>query len=90
MSNPVIEILTAQLGTKKAATDSLHITCTAIKNALIENGEVRLPGIGIIMTSERAARKGRNPTTGEAIMIEAKKTARLKPAADLKRALNGE
>lgn len=90
MSNPVIDNLAEQLGTKKAATDALHSTCAAIKNTLIDEGEVRLPGIGIIVTTERAAREGRNPSTGEAIMIEAKKTARLKPAADLKRALNGE
>lgn len=35
-------------------------------------GEVRLPGFGTFKTSERAARTGRNPKTGEPMEIGAK------------------
>lgn len=90
MSNPIIDELTPKLGTKKAATEALHDIGTAIKNALINHGEVRLPGVGTIVVTERAARTGRNPRTGEKVDIAAQKSAKLKVAAELKRALNGE
>ncbi|BCW89906.1 DNA-binding protein HU 1 [Alphaproteobacteria bacterium SO-S41] len=43
-------------------------------------------GFGTFKVGKRAARKGRNPRTGEAIKIKASKTLRFKPAAALKKA----
>ena len=43
-------------------------------------------GFGSFKVTKRAARKGRNPRTGEAIKIKASKTLRFKPAAALKKA----
>ena len=43
-------------------------------------------GFGTFKVSKRAARKGRNPRTGEEIKIKASKTLRFKPAAALKKA----
>ena len=37
-----------------------------------ENGEFVLPGLGKLVLSERKAREGRNPQTGETIQIPAK------------------
>jgi DNA-binding protein HU-beta len=44
-------------------------------------------GFGTFKVGKRAARKGRNPRTGEAIKIKASKTLRFKPAAALKKAV---
>ena len=46
--------------------------------------KVQLAGFGSFATKRRAARKGRNPATGETINIEAKKYATFKPAKGLK------
>ena len=45
--------------------------CGIMAEELLKGGEVRLTGIGKIVTRERAARAGRNPRTGEAIAIPA-------------------
>ena len=50
-----------------------------------KNGVFVLPGIGRLVRVERKARMGRNPATGEAIKIPAKKTVKFrvaKPAKD--------
>jgi DNA-binding protein HU-beta len=44
-------------------------------------------GFGTFKVGKRAARKGRNPRTGEAIKIKASKTLRFKPAQALKSAV---
>lgn len=45
------------------------------------------PDLGTFTVTERPARKGRNPATGEAIKIKASKTVRFKPAPALKEAI---
>lgn len=45
---------------------------SAIAAQLAQKGEVRLPGFGTFKTSERAAREGRNPKTGEPLQIKAR------------------
>ena len=45
---------------------------SAICVQMKERGEVRLPGFGSFKTSERAARTGRNPKTGETMEIGAR------------------
>lgn len=43
-----------------------------------------MPNFGTLNVKERKARKGRNPQTGETIMIEASKTVSFKPASKFK------
>ncbi len=59
-----------------------------VQNRLAAGSEVVLPGVGKLAVSERAARTGRNPQTGEAVHIPASRSARLKPSKALKEALN--
>ncbi|MBX0310838.1 MAG: integration host factor subunit beta [Sulfurihydrogenibium sp.] len=55
----------------------------------IASGErVTIPGLGVFGVKERRARKGRNPRTGEEIVIPAKKVVVFKPAMSLKMAIN--
>ena len=60
----------------------------AISGALKAGNEVKLPGFGIFSVAERAARKGRNPQTGETIQIAASKQSRFKALKALKDAVN--
>ena len=50
--------------------------------------KVQLVGFGTFELSKRAARKGRNPQTGEAMKIKASKTPKFKPGKAFKDAVN--
>ena len=55
-----------------------------IASTLSEGEDIKLHGFGTFSVSERAARKGRNPQTGEEIDIAATKSVRFKAAKNLK------
>ena len=52
-----------------------------------KNGVFILPGIGRLVRAERKARTGRNPATGEAIKIPAKKVVKFRLAKSVKDAI---
>ena len=51
---------------------------------LRKGNKVRIAGLGVFQVKKRAARKGRNPNTGEAIKIKASKRVGFAVARDLK------
>ena len=53
-------------------------------NEVKENGEFALPGFGKLVLSERKAREGRNPQTGETIQIPAKTTLKFRLGKSIK------
>jgi DNA-binding protein HU-beta len=59
-----------------------------IAGSLKAGDEVRVAGFGVFIVSARTGGKGRNPQTGEEIMIKASKTARFRASKPLKDALN--
>lgn len=59
-----------------------------IGKRLAEGGRVELRGFGAFSTREREARKGRNPRTGEAVDVPAKKVPYFKPGKEMRRTLN--
>jgi DNA-binding protein HU-beta len=69
--------------TKADATKALNATTAAIANAVKNDDKVALVGFGTFSVSERPARTGKNPRTGEMIEIPAKKVVKFKPGADL-------
>jgi len=58
-----------------------------IVGALHANERVDLRGFGSFAVKEKKARQGRNPRTGEAIAIAAKRDASLKPSKELSKVL---
>jgi DNA-binding protein HU-beta len=59
-----------------------------IAGHLANGDEVNVAGFGKLTVSERAARQGRNPQTGETIQIAASQTPKFSPAGALKTAVN--
>jgi DNA-binding protein HU-beta len=59
----------------------------AVADALKEGREVRLPGFGTFSISQRSARAGRNPRTGETVQLPASAAVRFRPGKDLKSSL---
>jgi DNA-binding protein HU-beta len=78
-----------------AAVDVPNKTAKAMTTAYAElavketkkNGVAILPGIGRLVRVERKARMGRNPATGEAIKIAAKKVVKFRVAKAVKDAI---
>ena len=74
---------------KAMAEKILNATLSGIKEGLTDDGNLTLVGFGTFSVVKRAARKGRNPQTGKAIKIPAKKVVKFKPGKNLKDAVNG-
>jgi nucleoid DNA-binding protein len=72
--------------TKKDSKAALEAILTTMKSALASGEDVKLVNFGTFKVVERKARKGRNPRTGEALDIPAKKVVRFKSGKELKEA----
>ncbi|MCE5265598.1 MAG: HU family DNA-binding protein [Deltaproteobacteria bacterium] len=74
--------------TKKEATLAVDAALAAVQKALKKGDAVTLVGFGTFGVSKRKAREGRNPQTGAAIKIAAKKVPVFKAGKGLKDAVN--
>ena len=73
---------------KKDAEKAVKAVTDVIAEELKAGGKVQMVGFGTFEVSERAAREGRNPQTGETMKIEASKTPKFKAGKALKDSLN--
>ncbi len=73
---------------RKSAERAVTATFDVIKKALIEGDKVQVLGFGTFENRTRAARKGRNPRTGEEIDIKASNLPSFKAGKSLKEAVN--
>ena len=69
---------------KKEADAAVKAFIDSVAEELKKGEKVQLVGFGTFEVSERAARQGRNPQTGETIEIAASKTPRFKAGKALK------
>ncbi len=65
----LIQHIATSAGLTKIQADALQGFEAAVINTLANGGEVALVGFGTFKVSDRAARTGRNPKTGEALEI---------------------
>jgi DNA-binding protein HU-beta len=85
----LIEAIASEAKISKAdGGRALDACINAITKALKKGDRVALVGFGSFSVAKRAARKGRNPQTGKAIQIKAKKVAKFKAGAELKKVVN--
>lgn len=75
--------------THKEAERVVSVILEAITQTLAEGGRVELRGFGAFTTRARAARTGRNPKTGEAVAVAAKRVPHFKAGKELRERLNG-
>ena len=73
---------------KKDAEAALKAFTDVVANELKASGKVQLVGFGTFEVSERAAREGRNPSTGATMTIAASKAPKFKAGKALKDAIN--
>lgn len=74
---------------KKDATKSVDAVLETIMDSLKDGEKVQLIGFGTFEVRDRAARKGRNPQTGEEIQIPASKVPAFKAGKALKDIVKG-
>ena len=73
---------------KKDAEAALKAFIDVVSEELKKGEKVQLVGFGTFEVSERAAREGRNPQTGETMEIKASKTPKFKAGKALKDMMN--
>lgn len=81
----IIESIATEHGlTKTKAKEIVEQVFATVGASLKKEGRFAFPDLGTFTVGARAARKGRNPKTGEAIKIKAANVVRFKAAPDLK------
>jgi DNA-binding protein HU-beta len=79
----------AGLKTKAEAEKALGAFLAAVEKTLKKGNKLALTGFGTFAVSNRKARTGRNPQTGEAIKIKAAKVPKFTAGKSLKDAISG-
>jgi len=64
--------------TKKKAEELVNVFLETAEEFLVKGENIQFVGWGTFEVKERAAREGRNPSTGDTIQIEAKKVVKFK------------
>jgi DNA-binding protein HU-beta len=75
------------LGSKKSAKSAVYCVGSTITGALKKKEKVTLVGFGTFSVVKRAARKAKNPRTGEEIKVKAKNAPKFTPGKALKEAV---
>jgi DNA-binding protein HU-beta len=70
--------------TKLQSEEILDATLEVIQKAVSKGDEVKLVGFGTFSSTDRKARPGRNPKTGESVQIPGARVPRFKPGKDFK------
>ncbi len=86
-SQMVKELAGATGNTTKAAKEFVTLFAEMAVRETKKNGMFVIPGIGRLVRVDRKARMGRNPATGEAIKIPAKKVVKFRVAKAVKDAI---
>jgi integration host factor subunit alpha len=73
---------------KKDATDVVEATFDIIKGCLERAEKVKISGFGNFVVNTKRPRKGRNPQTGDEIVIVGRKVLTFKASQILKKGLN--
>ena len=84
----LIDEVAKVLSSKKDAKEAVECVLSTITSTMKKQEAVTLVGFGTFKVDNKEARTGRNPRTGEAIEIKAKKVPKFVPGKGLKDAIN--
>lgn len=71
------------------AKEVLETLLEIIKETLVSGEDLMISGFGKFLVNEKAPRKGRNPATGESMILEKRRVVTFKCAGKLKDQING-
>jgi integration host factor subunit alpha len=74
--------------TKQKAAEAVETFLRLSKGSLIDGSDLLLSGFGKFNVRDKNARKGRNPQTGDELMLEARRVVTFKPSGILRNKIN--
>ncbi len=87
----MVEKIYEKIGfSKKESAELVEMVFDIIKGTLEAGEKIKIAGFGNFVVKEKADRRGRNPQTGEEIVISARKILTFKPSQVLKSAINSK
>lgn len=75
---------------KKEAADLVELVFESMKEELCKGGAIKISGFGKFRVRDKNSRMGRNPQTGQAMMISARKVLTFSPSRILRDGINGK
>jgi integration host factor subunit alpha len=85
----MVEKIYEKIGfSKKESAELVEMVFDIIKSTLESGEKIKIAGFGNFVVKEKADRRGRNPQTGEEIVISARKILTFKPSQVLKASIN--
>jgi integration host factor subunit alpha len=75
--------------TKRAATDAVESILEIMKQTLEDGEDVLISGFGKFCVKEKVERRGRNPATGDDMMLRPRKVVTFKCSGQLREKMNG-
>lgn len=85
----LVEMISEQCGyKKKEASDHLESVFAIMKQTLTSGEDLKISGFGKFEVKQKKDRKGRNPQTGEDLIIESRKVVTFKVSSMLKDRIN--
>jgi integration host factor subunit alpha len=86
----IVEILQNHLGfSRKKATETIGTLLETIKSTLESGEDVLISGFGKFCVKQKAERKGRNPATGDDMMLRPRKVVTFRCSGKLRERVNG-
>lgn len=87
----IVEKIYEKVGfSKKESAEVVELVFDIIKNTLEKGDKLKIAGFGNFVVKAKADRRGRNPQTGDEIIISARKILTFKPSQVLKSAINNQ
>jgi integration host factor subunit alpha len=87
----IVEKIYDKVGfSKKESAELVEMVFDIIKGTLEKGDKIKIAGFGNFVVKEKADRRGRNPQTGDEIIISARKILTFKPSQVLKASINKE
>ncbi len=85
----IVEKIYEKVGfSKKESAELVELVFDILKSTLEQGDKIKIAGFGNFVVKEKADRRGRNPQTGEEIVITARKVLTFKPSQVLKASIN--
>ena len=85
----IVEIIHQKIGFgRKESTEIVEQVFGIIQETLESGEKVKLPGFGNFVTRQKRPRRGRNPQTGDEVIISGRKVVTFKSSNKLRKAMN--
>ena len=86
----IIEKISSRNGfTRAKSAETLEVLIEIIKSTLASNEDVLVSGFGKFCVKEKKERKGRNPATGDDLMLKPRKIVKFRCSGNLRDRING-